>query len=204
MKLSEIYEQISAEINELDFQKPSLGFLTKQSSHNINVYKENFLSGAIERLELAYPGVKSYLEGHNFNFFVRLYLKEESITSFNINNFIKGFVNFLISKFDIHENELLIFLARLDHMWHFGENDQSETLFPKGLLYYRQALIEKIDTTNTLDLEKRCIITVIETDTGLALKEKSVSKGATYKLYDGNLPHKKGAWKKVLKSCSLF
>jgi hypothetical protein len=162
MIIKDMYNQLSAEIMELNFNSSTPNFLTENSAENLNIYKENLLSGAIEKISEAYPATFIYLEENNFNYFVRLYLTKKSITSFNIDDFLRGFVTFFIDHFEIHQDEVASFLVQVDYMWNFGDYYLEKDHYPSGLIEYWMAIIQGHNLDIEIDLTLLQKVDIIE------------------------------------------
>lgn len=126
--------------------------LEDESVKNITVYTDNFLYTAIDRLSIDYAVTLKYLGKKNFAFFVRKMLLDEGITSPNFNDFSKSFPGYLKSQRDIHDDEILIAISRIDNLWSFEENGFILTF--SGMLLFWKETLEEISSENKIDLSK--------------------------------------------------
>ncbi len=141
--------------------------LDSESVNNISVYKNNYFSHAFEILIKDYSTVYKYLGEKNFKYFTRLMLLENKITFSNISDFSKLFPKFLVSKYNIHQDDIVDSLANIDSLLSFS--DVTSCTAKSGVLYYWHELteVQKPDVKRDdykIDLSKQDTIGLAEID----------------------------------------
>lgn len=153
MKYVEILDLFSENIFRLD-QKISPGFsslFTENTSGNLEVYRRNLLGGVIKSFSQDFPSTLKYLGSNNFNFFVRDYLIKNRIKSPNLFEVSKGFPIYLADHLEVHEEELVEFLASLDLFWsHQHSVAQSQISLPAGIAQFWEAILGDQDSSSII------------------------------------------------------
>lgn len=108
----------------------------------LNVYKNNLLTGVIDKLSEDFPGTKYYLGEKNFRFFARKSLFDQVISSPNIIDLSRGFPDYLASQADVHADDWLVDVARLDLLWSHGREPDDGLLVAKGLVLFWRKLCD--------------------------------------------------------------
>ena len=106
-----------------------------------------------------FPALKKYLGENNFYFFARKHLKENGINSPSIQEVSKSFKTYMIDSYDVHNDDLVEDLAKIDLMWSHGFPLQTEV--SKGALEYWQEIMFDKKSEKVIDLSAQIKLTLI-------------------------------------------
>lgn len=135
----EILGLISSSIIEFnqDCDSNLSGIITRKTLGNLRVYRKNYFFGSYKRLSSDFPSLCSYCEGDNFRYFVKDFLLRYKILYIDISQLSHAFIDYLEETFEMHQDILLYYIAKLDLLYSYGHFKNSHSIeIPTGLFEY--------------------------------------------------------------------
>ena len=158
MKYREILKSLSENIFQQDrpISFNDISFITSETQSHIQIYRRNLFGLLIKSFSEDFPATLRCLGENNFYFLVRSFLLEKKIDEINIHNLSQKFCDFLKEKEEIHQDELLEYIAKLDLFWSQQEYDlENGLVLPVGIAQLWGRLLEDEDCHDLIiDLDR--------------------------------------------------
>jgi hypothetical protein len=127
-----IYDEFTNLIFNSDESEKSI--FINNTQKNIKAYRFNYFFGLLNVLENTYTATKLFLEEDNFKFFCKGFIEEVPSLSSNVDDYGKGFSDYLASRKELSDVGFIKHLAALDWFWFYNGAIGESIELPKGVL----------------------------------------------------------------------
>lgn len=142
--------------------------LEASSIPRIQIYRRHLFGNIFAVLSEDYPVTSQYLTYPNFRYLIKEFIGSKQITSANIFNASLKFKNYISQRRDIHGDEIVEDLARLDYFWSYAPAHVGRSLsLPRGVLELWDNLRrgEEVSSLDTMRIIREDLLSVtIQTD----------------------------------------
>jgi len=146
-----IMKEISLSIKNSNSHK-EIVFITKESKKNLIQYRKNILFHILNQVSYVYPTIVYLIGEKNLFYLSRLFYNEHNNNHSNIYNFISYFPLFLESKYEIHKDDILAEISKIDLLLHQSSSQSIKSY--EGILEYWKDLQKKKKSKVTINFNQ--------------------------------------------------